>query len=135
MDLIGGYGIPYDPRPALLRLRNGLDGAIEELWENLYHQGDIGSASYFSVPELVEAGQLALVGAIEVARLQPSNPAMPEALSQAYHAALSKALGTVPAGPHQLQGYYVIHASVHGQKDLARALDLMSVEELLEQYE
>ena len=134
MELISGYGIPYDPRNALEQLLNGSESALEELWENLYHQGDIGSASYFSVPQLVEAGQLNLVGAIEVARQRSSSPEVPESLVHAYEAALSKALESVPSEPEQLQGYYVIHASVHGQRDLARALDLMSVEEILEQY-
>lgn len=134
MDLIGGYGIPYDPRPELIKLRNGFESALDELWENLYHQGEVGSASYFSVPQLVEAGQFSLVGAIEVARHRDSNPEVPESLMGPYQSALSKALESVPSEPHQLQGYYVIHASVNGHKDLARALDLMSVEEILEQY-
>ena len=40
----GGYGIQYDPMPALKKLNSSHDEAISELWENLYHQGDIGLA-------------------------------------------------------------------------------------------
>ncbi len=44
--LNGGYGIPYDPEPAIKNLNSSHDEAITELWENLYHQGDVGLASY-----------------------------------------------------------------------------------------
>ena len=46
-QLIGGYRIPYDPSPALERLSIDRDSAMEELWQNLYHQGDVDTASYF----------------------------------------------------------------------------------------
>ncbi len=56
----GGYGVPYDPEPALKRLSSSHEEAISELWENLYHQGDVGLASYAAVPALVQAGELSL---------------------------------------------------------------------------
>lgn len=45
--LCGGYRIPYDPGDALTAIRTGggADAAWQELWENLYHQGDVGEAS------------------------------------------------------------------------------------------
>ena len=53
--LMGGYKIPFDPRPSLRKLENQQDAASawEELREELHHQGDVGNASYAAVPELV----------------------------------------------------------------------------------
>ena len=53
---IGGYQVPYDASDALRRLvyEKAADGALEELGNELCHQGDLGSASYASLPWLVE---------------------------------------------------------------------------------
>ena len=134
MELIGGYGIPYDAEPALKRLASGRKNAMEELWENIYHQGDVGSASYATVPVLVENGELLLVGAIEVARNEPHNPEVPDCLASKYNAALRSALESMPRDENQYQGYYVIHASLNGQTQLAKALNLLSIEEILTEY-
>jgi hypothetical protein len=134
MQLTGGYGTAYDPKPALNRLGSDRVGAIEELWENLIHQGDIGTASYAAVPALVENGELSLVAAIEVARNDARNPEIPEALRKHYFAALELALASKPIDEEQYQGYYVIHASASGQHRLAKALNLLSVEEILSEY-
>ena len=74
--LQGGYRIPYDPRNALRALEqgNGTEAAWQELWNELYHQGDVGEASYAAVPHLVrihalrgvpDANTYALVALIE----------------------------------------------------------------------
>lgn len=54
--LKGRYRIPYDPRPALSRLRSdGADAkAWADLWENLHHQGDVDDAAYASIAALRE---------------------------------------------------------------------------------
>ena len=54
-ELQGGYQVPYDPRPALAKLKRNVrdESAWKELWQELYHQGDIGSASYAAIPHLV----------------------------------------------------------------------------------
>ena len=134
MDLIGGYGTPYDPEPALKRLSSDRACAIEELWENLYHQGDVGTASYVSVPQLVNNGELSLVAAIEVARNEPHNPGVPESLRPTYFAALESALKMTPRDEEQFQGYYIIHASLNGQHRIAKAISCMSVEEILQEF-
>jgi len=56
-ELNDGYGAPYDPRPAIAKLRaEPLDQAAwGELWNELHHQGDVGAASYAAVPLLVDA--------------------------------------------------------------------------------
>jgi hypothetical protein len=135
MELISGYGTQYDPFPVLERLETDHELALDELWENLYHQGDVGSASYAAVPILVQKGELSLVAAIEVARNKEHNPEIPSELIAGYHQALAFALETKPKNEEQFQGYYVIHASVNGQHKLARALNLLSVTEILADYE
>ena len=54
--MLGGYKVPYDPRPAISRLASDTtnERAWNKLFENLHHQGDIGEASSASVPILVE---------------------------------------------------------------------------------
>jgi hypothetical protein len=132
--LKGGYGIPYDPRPALEKLSSSRDEAIAELWENLYHQGDVGPASYATVPALVRVGELSLVAAIEVARHSESNPDVPDSLVAEYDKALKDALSSSPTDEEQLVGYYIIHASLSGQPRLAKALQLMDLDEVLSEY-
>jgi len=133
-QLNGGYGIPYDSEPALKKLSTSHDEAISELWENLYHQGDVGLASYAAVPALVNAGELLLTAAIEVARNSGSNPELPESLRAGYEHALKQALISNPKDEGQLLGYYIIHASVNGQHRLAKALHLMDIEEVINEY-
>jgi hypothetical protein len=54
-QLEGGYRVHYDPRPALARLEQGADAsqAWSESWQELHHQGDVGTASYAAVPHLL----------------------------------------------------------------------------------
>lgn len=95
-QLQGGYRVPYDPRSALRRLANGDATAWEELWQELYHQGDVGEASYAALPEIVrlhrESGEgdwntYALAATIELARHNGRNPSIPEWLQEEYEAA------------------------------------------------
>lgn len=96
--LLGGYRVPYDPRKALLALERAdeMDRAWEELWTELYHQGDVGEASYAAVPHLVRIqaaraaadwNTYALVAAIEIARRVGHNPELPDNLRDGYWAA------------------------------------------------
>lgn len=133
-ELIGGYRQPYNPRPALERLIQGSETALVELWENLHHQGDVDTASYFSVPALVAAGQLSLVACIEVARHNLNNPKIPESLASRYEQALAQALQTQPKDEEQCLGYYAIHASMAGYSNLAKALMVMNPAEVLKEY-
>jgi hypothetical protein len=97
-DLLGGYRVPYDPRPALDRLRGGpSDAAWAELWNGLHHQGAVDSASYTAVPALVAIYQTkvapdwnahALIGTIELQRGADNNPDIPSWLATEYSAAL-----------------------------------------------
>ena len=86
--LVGGYRTPYDPRPALRSLeeRKGVEEAWHELCTELYHQGDVGEASYAAVPHLVRIYEeqgipdwntYALAATIEEARQVGKNPHLP----------------------------------------------------------
>jgi hypothetical protein len=99
--LKGGYRVPFDPRPLLRQLEaSPLDAALwDKLFQNLYHQGDIGEASYASVPEIarliVECNAatwdpLNAVVAIELARTFPQNPPVPDWLEPAYSQTIEK---------------------------------------------
>jgi len=91
--LTGGYKTPFDPRAALRKLESqqGTADAWQELWEALYHQGDVGEASYAAVPELVrihrtESGAdwnlYAMAAIIELARTASRNPEVPDWLQK-----------------------------------------------------
>ena len=99
--LKGGYGVPYDPRSAIEKLRQSplRQEVWEELWDALHHQGDLGEASYAAVPLLVEACSTgprdwnfyALLATIDVERHRVSNPELPAWMATAYSDALKQA--------------------------------------------
>lgn len=93
--LMGGYKIPFDPRPHPRKLEIQQDTATawEEPWEELHHQGDVGEASYAAVPELVRIHRSggaadwnldAMVAIIELARTESQNPELPVCLQDDY---------------------------------------------------
>ncbi len=91
----GGYRLPYDASIALRALRDGTD-VWDELWSELYHQGDVGIASYAAVPQLVAMAMkngspdwnfYALIAAIETERHRRGNPAVPDWLMESYQEA------------------------------------------------
>ncbi|MBB3956842.1 hypothetical protein [Novosphingobium sediminicola] len=91
---LSAYGEPYDPRPAIEFWRAGqVEDATQELWDKLYHQGTVNSASYAAVGEIVMMMQeqskpdwsaYSLVASIEEARLADGNPPVPSELKQDY---------------------------------------------------
>jgi GAF domain-containing protein len=99
-ELEGGYRQPYDPRRAIAKLDSPEGAAAwKELWGHLYHQSDVGVASYAAVPLLVrQHTQLldgnwqtyALAGSIELARTLGQNPPLPEWLESEYQSALAE---------------------------------------------
>ena len=147
--LAGGYRIPFDPRPSLLRLEAGtdVDGAWHELWEELHHQGDVGEASYAAVPHLVRIhGQrgfvdwntYGIVATIELARGQAKNPALPKWLEQDYFDAIQELakLGSVEVlraeGQVAVRAILSILAIAKGARTHGRFLVDYSEDELLD---
>jgi len=95
LELKGGYHLLYDPRPGLNLLFEGKDVADvwKEFWNELHHQGDVDSASYAVVPELVRIYKLipdpdwnfySLVSIIEIARHRKDNPQIPTWIANNY---------------------------------------------------
>lgn len=99
---LSAYGEPYDPRPAIEAWRAGqvVDGP-QELWDKLYHQGAVNTASYAAVGEIVRMMQeqsepdwnsYALIASIEEGRLADGSPPVPSDLRQDYETAWSAIL-------------------------------------------
>jgi len=151
--LAGGYGVPYDPRPALLKLAANVDVASvwDELWNNLHHQGDVGEASYATVTALVDLfddslpdwNLFALTATIEVERHRKSNPPLPEWLRDDYQVAWRKleqlALTSLRenADSETLQPLLAVIAIARGHLKLGALiieLDSSELDEILDQY-
>tara|TARA_R110002072_G_scaffold67163_4_gene165168 strand:+ start:46077 stop:46571 length:495 start_codon:yes stop_codon:yes gene_type:complete len=96
-QLTGGYKHRYDPRPALADLSAGkTKPAWDELWMELYHQDDIGTASLVVVPHLVQIhadrGEpdwqtYSFVGSVELVRGVGLNADLPSWLVDDYEQA------------------------------------------------
>lgn len=121
--LKGGYKTPYDPRPALRELEAGSDAEAvwDQLWEELHHQGDVGDASYATVPHLiriqaespkVDWNLYALISTVEIERHRSGNPPLPAWLTESYREAWARVLEI-------------------GSRDLARTDDPLTVTSIL----
>jgi len=154
VSLTGGYRVPYDPRPALERLR--ADGrnpeAWSELWNELHHQGDLGEVSYVTVVELAKIREstvlpseqlFGLVSTIEVERHRRSNPPVPDWLVQdyadAWRALLEFAFRDLKASddPGALQSALAVVALARGQTALGTLVwyhDAETLEEYLNEH-
>ena len=94
---LSAYGEPYDPLPAIHAWRAGqVEAASQELWEHLYHQGAVNSASYAAVGEIVRMMEeqvepdwnaYSLVASIEEGRLAEASPSLPPELEHDYEQA------------------------------------------------
>ena len=96
--LIGGYNTLYNPTEAIKKLEDCScekeEGELYlELWNELHHQGDLGVASYATVPQLIRVSLnntpktyniFALITIIEIERTQNNNPLIPENIEQSY---------------------------------------------------
>ncbi|WCT12617.1 hypothetical protein [Mucilaginibacter jinjuensis] len=154
--LIGGYKIPYDasiPLRALMHIDNIHDAKtiIDELFDELHHQGDVDLASYYAVPHLVSIAQikhfiiadiLSLIITIEIVR--HNNIPVPNDLEHDYNNAL-KDIGTLGQSliNHDWDlGLAAISLAAiaisKGQTDLAHAITILedpgTLDELLESY-
>lgn len=100
--------MPFDPRPLFSKLGSKRETAEtwHELWEELHHQGDVGEASYASVPYLVDIcrqsseidwNPYAIVATIELARTEEKNPPLPQFLEGSYFRSLQE-LAQIGAG-------------------------------------
>jgi hypothetical protein len=146
--LCGGYRVPFDPRPLLIQIER--DPSPENwrlLTEGLFHQGDVGDASYAAVPQIVRitlkhsplhVGALTLVVLIEVARRSGKNPPVPEWLKTEYEAAIEQLAREALIRFEQLETVDLVRGALgilavwKGQTGCARAAALHTEEELEE---
>jgi hypothetical protein len=147
-QLCGGYKIPYDPRPLLVQLER--DPSAKKwalLTEELFHQGDVGDASYAAVPQIVRVAlkhsplrvdALTLVILIEQARRSGGNPPVPDWLMTEYEAAIGQLAREVLTRFEQFENADLVRGALgilavwKGQTECARAATFYSEEELKE---
>ncbi len=148
-NLTGGYRIKCDPRPLLAKLESeqNSETAWHELWEELHHQGDVGEASYASVPHLVRIHRksgvadwntYAIVAIIELARKEGNNPEVPKWLEEDYHRAIRE-LAEIGAAeishaeePEEVRAILSVIAIAKGLRTHGRFLVKYSEDELLD---
>jgi hypothetical protein len=104
----GGYKKNYDASIPLLKLEKESDlntqsEILDELFNELHHQGDIGIASYLSLPHLIRIGIdrritnykiIGLIATIEIAR-HGANPPIPKEHENSYFDMLKKVTNLV----------------------------------------
>jgi hypothetical protein len=144
-NLLGGYRTTCDPRPLLAKLESGQDRA--GAWDALHHQGDVGEASYASVPHIVRIhrkcglpdwNSYAIVAIIELARLKGNNPELPKWLEEDYLRAIRELaeIGAVEIShtekPEVLRAILSVIAIAKGLRTHARFLVEYSEDELLD---
>jgi hypothetical protein len=148
-ELTAGYRTLVDLRPLLRGLEEAADPAAAwgELWQELYHQGDVGPGSYVAVPHLVRIHVLrgkadwntyALVATIELARGRRDNPDIPDADRLAYDTALGDlavtGLKDLPTAkdPETVRSILALLAIVYGTRHYGRVLLEFTEDDLLE---
>ena len=101
----GGYRTPYDASLPLKRLEQAastdeIKSVFTELWNELHHQGDVGLASYYSIPHLIRIAKekkiydynaFGLVATIEIER-HSNNPKLPSDFEEEYFYSIQKEL-------------------------------------------
>jgi len=148
-NLAGGYRMKCDPRPLLANLETAQnrETAWHELWEELHHQGDVGEASYASVPHLVRIHRksgivdwntYAIVAIIELARGKRNNPEVPNWLEDDYVRAIRE-LAEIGAAeiwrteePEAVRAILSVIAIAKGLRTHGRFLVEYSEDELLD---
>jgi hypothetical protein len=137
------------PTPLLSELETKMNAKStwHELWEGLYHQGDIGTASYAAVSHLVtiyrkhgriDWNRYAIVAVIELARGDGKNPKVPKWLENDYFQAIRDlaAVGAVEVlqtkNTEEIRAILSILAVFAGARTHAKILINYSTEELLE---
>lgn len=147
--LTAGYRTTIDLRPILQRLESARDAkqAWEELWQELYHQGDIGEGSFVAVPHLVRIHRLrstpdwntyALAATIELARGKDGNPDVPAWARHSYDEALRE-LGQLgltelshASDQETVRSILGLLAVVHGARTHGRILVEFTEDEIVE---
>jgi hypothetical protein len=146
--LKAGYRTPIDLRPLLRRLESGEDveSTWRELWQELYHQGDVDEGSFIAIPHLVRIHKqrggvdwntYAVAATVELARATDKNPDVPEWARDSYQAGLAElarvGLAELPRtrDPEAVRSILAVLAIVHGARVHGRVLVEFSEDEVL----
>jgi hypothetical protein len=149
----GGYRIPYDASIALRKLEKAtspteIKPILDELWQELHHQGDVGTASYLSVPHLIRIVKekrmvnpsiIALVAIIEVQR-HKNNPLLPTQYEKFYLESIKDLEGVVLTnfkGEWDLETASSVLSALalsKGQVSLADAILRMDSQDIIDEF-
>jgi hypothetical protein len=155
--LDGGYRIPYDASKPLRKLKEVTSQRerqelLDELWENLHHQGNVGLASYLAVPHLIDLciesnsldwNFIGLCLTIENCRINGKNPELPSQFDNLYFSSLTKFEKYLLVNLKNINdrtGFRLalsLLATVNGQPRLGRAIEILDedvADELLSKY-
>ena len=147
--LRAGYRIPVDLRPLLrqLEVRGEEESIWPAIWQELYHQGDVGEGSFVAIPHLVRIHRArgvldwntyAIAGTIELARGTHGNPDVPEWARESYDGALRDlarlGLEELPRArdAEAVRSILGLLAIVHGARTHGRLLIEFTDDEILE---
>jgi hypothetical protein len=150
--LTGGYKFPYNASLPLKRLaaasrQSDFEAILDDLWENLHHQGDVGTASYLAIPQLVSIciskkslhwKFIGLCVMIENCRLEKHNPEVPTEFQDEYLDALAELerylLQNLKSITDQtsLRLSLALFATINGQPGLGKAIEIMDDDLLTE---
>lgn len=151
--LQGGYKIPYNASIPLKKLSHATrqdEFAIifAELWNNLHHQGNVGTASYLAVPQLVSIcinkksldwNFIGLCVLIENCRLEDHNPELPNEYQDHYFESLTQFERYLLLNFKSITDQTALRltlsllATVNGQPGLGRAIEILD-EDLLPEF-
>jgi len=153
----GGYKIPFDASIPLRQLwltddKKLIERIFADLWDNLHHQGDVGLASYFSVPQLVDIcidkksldwNFIGLCVLIENCRLSNDNPSLPKELEHDYFNSLKRFEQYLLTNFKSIKNKTTfrltlsLFAILNGQRDLGKAIQQLDediIDEFLDQF-
>lgn len=152
--LKGAYKIPYDASVQLKKLKNNpqeLNEVFPDLWENLHHQGNVGLASYYAIPQLINIcidknslnwNFIGLCVVIENCRHSKHNPTLPKELEENYYQSLKEFREYLLANfknikDESLHLALAFLATLNGQPQLGKVierLDTDMIQEFLDNY-
>jgi hypothetical protein len=142
----GGYRILYDASVPLRKLESCSvpdEKIIQELWNELHHQGDVGVASYAALPVLyrifrernwIDFNLPAIAAIIERSREERNNPEVPDWLAPYYFESLRAishyCLDRIrPEDKHLTRAFLLLTCALAGDFNTFELLDLVGVGE------
>ena len=144
--LEGGHQMPYNASRPLKKLRDATTPSefheqLNELWDNLHHNGAVGPASYLAVPHLVSIGidkrsldprLIGLIVVIEHARLSSADPSLPQDYDDIYFGSLLKLESYLHTNfknitdRDTLRLSLALFATINGQPALGRIIEYLN---------